>query len=225
MTRFLMAALGACIAAATANAHFVFLLPDAANPGKLVAVFSDGAGPDEKVKKETFDLVEAGTFYVSPADGKPAALKGTRAGNSLKFDLPAGSGLVTGNVVYGVFQRGEAKPQLLSYYAKAALSPAAAAKPLGGAPVELCAETAAGKTRLRLLADGKPLAGAEVSVAAAGEKEFVKVKTDADGYTEGFPGTGRFIAYAKHSGTATGEHAGKKYEGLMNYATLVVDVK
>ena len=50
------------------------------------------------------------------------------------------------------------------------------------------------------------------------------VKTDKDGYTPAFEGAGRFAVYAKQVEVKEGEHAGKKFSEIRNYATLVCDV-
>src|SRR5947199_38561 len=73
------------------------------------------------------------------------------------------------------------------------------------------------------LADGKPLADAEVSVLLPGGGKKAG-KTDKDGYTEAFDGTGRFGVSAKHIEAKGGEYNGKRYEEARHYATLVVDV-
>jgi uncharacterized GH25 family protein len=55
-----------------------------------------------------------------------------------------------------------------------------------------------------------------------GKKE--KLKTDKDGYTAAFEGSGRYAVWLRHVETKAGEHDGKKYEEVRHYATLVVDV-
>ena len=49
------------------------------------------------------------------------------------------------------------------------------------------------------------------------------VPTDADGFTKTFVASGKYAVWLRHTTPTTGEHAGKKYEEVKRYATLVVD--
>jgi hypothetical protein len=50
------------------------------------------------------------------------------------------------------------------------------------------------------------------------------VKTDKDGFTPEYDGSGRFAVVAKRVEAKSGEHAGKKYDEARTYATLVCDI-
>jgi hypothetical protein len=122
-----------------------------------------------------------------------------------------------------VLQKGDSKPFKLAYFPKALIGNANA-KPVGEKlPFEVAAESGLGKVRFRVLAAGKPVADSEVTVMVpGGEKKMVK--TDKDGYTPGYDGAGRYGVVAKQVEAKAGEHAGKKFEEVRNYATLVCDV-
>ena len=90
--------------------------------------------------------------------------------------------------------------------------------------LEVTAEPATGKVRFQVLAAGKALAESEVTVMLPdGAKKAVK--TDKDGYTPTFDGVGRYGVVAKQVEAKAGEHAGKKYDEIRSYATLVCDVQ
>ena len=210
--------------ASAANAHFVFLVPDPA-AGTVTLVFSDSLEPDAKLKAESFAPVAAAKLTARAADGTETPVTGTRDGNSLKLKLPAGTTAVYGTAVFGVFQKGTAPAQHITYFPKAVVGPLPAdVKPVG-APVEIVPVAEGGKVRFRVLADGKPAAKVEVSVKAGEKAEANKLTTDEAGLTPAVEGSGRFAVYARVVADAAGEHNGKKYEKAARYATLVVDVK
>jgi uncharacterized GH25 family protein len=211
--------IAAAVFAAAAHAHMVYVVP-AKDGQSVTVVFSDTLDPDEKVKMDKL----TGLKLLARADGKDAAVECNRGDHSFTAKLTKTPATVHGTAVYGLLSRSE-KPTLLVYHPKAVFAGAdAKAATVGEAAVlEVVPVTESGKTRFRLLAKGKPVADAEGTILLPdGKKE--KVKTDADGYTPGFPQTGRYAAYVKLTETKVGEHDGKKYEEVRHYATLVVDV-
>jgi uncharacterized GH25 family protein len=222
MTRFLLAAATAAALAAAAAAHFVFVVPDQGGKGVTV-VFSDTLDPDEAV---SIDKIAGLTLTARSAGGKEVAVPLAKAAHSLVAPLgPAGPRLVYGSVVYGLMARKDARPTLLVYHPKAVVGGAVGADATvgGGCPLEVVPVTAGGTTRFRLLAAGQPVADADGSVARPdGTKE--KVRTDADGYTAGFAGAGRFAVWLRRAEAKAGEHAGQTYEEVRHYATLVADL-
>ncbi len=219
MNRWLTAALAACVATAAAQAHFVFVVPDAKAPGKITVVFSDSLAADENIPAAKFTATK---LTCREAAGKPAAVDHTAGDHSLTATLPGrGPRVVVGELTYGVSGREGMKPFLLVYHPKAIV--AGASWTLGeSAPVELVPAGEPGKPRLRFLAAGKPVADAEVTVMKADDTRE-KLKTDAAGYTPVFAASGRYGAWAKSSEAKSGEHGGKKYEEVRHYATLVAD--
>ena len=203
-----------------ALAHMVYVVPDA--DGKtIVVVFSDTLDPDTKV---TTDKLAGLKLTGHTADGKSVAVEAKREPHQFTATLPAGTAVVSGDVIYGLMTKSE-KPTLLVYHPKAVTGGATGAKATVGesAALEVVPVTEGGKTRFRLLAKGKPVAGSEGNVLLPdGKKE--KVTTDKEGYTAAFEGSGRFAAWLRHSEVRAGEHDGKKFEEVRRYATLVADV-
>jgi hypothetical protein len=72
------------------------------------------------------------------------------------------------------------------------------------------------------LAAGKPVPEAEVTILLP-ESGKKAMKTDKDGFTTEFDGSGRYGVIAKLIETKSGDHAGKKFEEIRSYATLVCD--
>jgi hypothetical protein len=68
------------------------------------------------------------------------------------------------------------------------------------------------------------VAESEVTVMLPGGSKKA-VKTDKDGYTSTFEGAGRYGVVAKRVEAKAGEHAGKKYDEIRSYATLVCEVQ
>ncbi len=218
MPRPLLALLLAGLTAAAAPAHFVFVVP-AADGKSATVVFSDSLDPDDGVP---LDKLKGLTLTAVAADGKSAPVATTPGEAKLTATFPARPRLVAGTLVYGLASKGP-KPALLVYHPKAVFGkadPAALAVPT--AEADAVPEWTPAGVRFRLLAKGKPVAGAEGSVLRPdGEKE--KVTTDADGYTKPFAASGRYGVWLRLTAPTAGDHAGKKYEEVKRYATLVVD--
>jgi uncharacterized GH25 family protein len=207
-------------AAAVAQAHFPFVVPDAKGESAKV-VFSDTLEPDENVNVEK---IASTKLTLRDATGKESALDWKKGDAFYAVNVPGtGDRVIYGVTDYGVLQKGDEKPFKLAYFPKAVIGNAAA-KPVGEKlALEVVAEGGSGKVRFRVLAAGKPLAESEVTVMLPGGTKKA-VKTDKDGYTPSFDGAGRYGAVAKQTETKSGEHAGKKYDEIRNYATLVCDV-
>jgi uncharacterized GH25 family protein len=123
-------------------------------------------------------------------------------------------------------QKGDSKPFKLTYYPKAVIgTPTAKDATVGGElALEIVAAGAPGRMKFRVLAAGKPLPECEVTVILPDSNKKA-VKTDKQGETPAFDGTGRFGVYARQTETKSGEHEGKKYEEVRSYATLVCDIE
>lgn len=220
MYRMIGAAVVGLFAATVANAHFPFIVPDDKGESAKV-VFSDSLDPDTNVNVEKIANTK---LTLRDAAGKESAVEWKKGEGFYAVNVPgSGNRVVYGVTDYGVLQKGDSKPFKLAYFPKATIGDASAKAVGEKLALEIVAEGALGKVRFRVLAAGKPLGEAEVSVMLpAGEKKAVK--TDKDGYTPNFEGSGRYAVYAKQVEAKAGDHAGKKYEEIRNYATLVCDV-
>src|SRR5687768_944205 len=136
MTRLALPVL--LVAIGAAHAHFPFLVPDGPDTGK--AVFSDSLKPD--TAGVPVDRI-ASTKVVVLQEGKGVTVPLTldKTANCYTFAVPgSGPRIVLGTTDYGVLQRGESKPFLLRYYAKAVFGglPAADKATIGAnVPLEL----------------------------------------------------------------------------------------
>ncbi len=220
MYRMIGAAVVGLFAVAVAHAHFPFIVPDDKGESAKV-VFSDSLEPDANVNIEKISNTK---LTLRDAAGKDTALDWKKGEGFYAVNVPGrGDRVVFGVTDYGVLQKGDDKPFKLAYFPKAIIGNASA-KPVGEKlALEVAAESAGGKVRFRVLAVGKPVADSETTVMLpGGEKKAVK--TDKDGYTPTFEGVGRYGVYAKQVEIKEGEHAGKKFSEIRNYATLVCDV-
>jgi uncharacterized GH25 family protein len=221
MTRKIGAVLVGLVAAAAAHAHFPFIVPDETGQSAKV-VLSDTLAPDPDVNIEKIGNTK---LTLRDSAGKESALDWKKIDGFYAVNVPgSGDRLVYGATDFGVLQKGDSKPFWLMYYPKAAFGNASA-KPAGGkVALEVVAEGGAGgKVRFQVLAMGKPLPESEVTVLVPGGAKKAQ-KTDKDGYTAGFEGAGRYGVYAKRVEATAGEHAGKKFNEIRSYATLVCDV-
>lgn len=212
----------AVLVAAVAQAHFVFVVP-AKGGANVTVVFSDDLSPDEAVDiGKIADL----KLTVRDAAGKDQPVAHSKDKHSLSAAVPgSGPRLVFGTIHYGVMQKDGTKPYLLAYHPKAVLGAVAGDQLTVGTalPCELIPVVETGKVRFKLLASGKPVPDAEVTVIKP-DGSKVKAKTNAEGLTDAVEGSGQFGVWARHFEPKAGELAGKKYEEVRHYATLVVDV-
>ena len=222
MSRLFGAAVVGLLAVSVAQGHFPFIVPDEKGTAAKV-VFSDDLNPDTNVNIEKL----AGTkLTLRDAAGKETALEWKKGEGFYAVTVPGtGTRVVYGVTDYGVLQKGDAKPFRLTYYPKAILGPATAKEATVGEklPLEILATGAPGKIRFQVLAAGKPAADLEVTVLLPGSGKKA-VKTDNSGLTPEFDGSGRYGVYARLTEAKAGEHAGKKYDEVRSYATLVCDV-
>src|SRR5262245_38474121 len=164
MTKKFLAIAMTLAVAATASAHFPFLVPDGPDKGK--AVFSDSLKPD--TAGVPVDKIAATKLAVIDS-GKAAELTWThdKTANCYTFAVPgSGSRIVIGTTDYGVLQRGDSKPFHLRYYAKAIFGEIPdAAKATAGTlvPLEVIPVVHDGKLRFKVVADGKAMAKVEVT--------------------------------------------------------------
>jgi len=220
MYRMIGAAVVGLFAVAAADAHFPFIVADAKGESAKV-VFSDNLEPDTNVNIEKIANTK---LTLRDTAGKDTALEWKKSDGFYAVNVPgSGDRVIFGVTDYGVLQKGDSKPFKLAYFPKAVLGNPNA-KPVGEKlALEVVAEFGLGTVRFRVLAAGKPLADSEVSVMLPGGGKKA-VKTDKDGFTPAYDSAGRYAVEAKQVETKSGEHAGKKFEEIRNYATLVCDV-
>lgn len=221
MSRCIGCLIAVLFAAALAQAHFPFIVPDAEGTTAKV-VFSDSLAPDTDVAIEKI----AGTkMFIRDSSGKDLPLEWKKGEGCYEVKLPgAGPRVAYGVTEYGVLQKGDAKPFRLVYFPKALLG-GAEGKALGDPlKVEIVPAKAGEKTRFQVLHSGKPVADAEVTVLVPGEEKKT-AKTDKEGFTPAYEAKGRYGVFARVTEAKAGEHAGKKFEETRYYATLVMDVK
>jgi uncharacterized GH25 family protein len=228
MKRFIGAAILGLVTLISAQAHFVFIVPGQSSDSKkevVLVVFSDTLAPDEKIDVAKFESTK---LTMRDAAGKESALAAEKGKHELIAVLPGkGNRLVYGTTEMGVLQKGDSKPFLLKYYPKAIVgSSAEETATIGKAvPVEIVPAIKEGKIRFQVLINGKPAEGLEVTIMLPGDKKNEKTKTDKEGFAGTFEAKGRYGVWARHVESSAGESAGKKYEEVRNYATLVVEMK
>lgn len=209
------------LAAAAAQAHFPFLVPEADGTTARL-IFSDTLKPDTDVNIEKLANTK---LYLRKPGSKDVALEAKKGTGCYEVKLPsAGPRTIFGVTEYGVLQKGDAKPFRLVYFPKALLDDAPR-EPLGEPlKVEIVPVETSGKVRFQVLQLGKPAAGIEATVLPPeGDKQAAK--TDKEGFTAAFSAKGRYGVFARITEAKSGEFAGKKYEETRFYATLVIDVK
>jgi uncharacterized GH25 family protein len=225
MKRMFGAAAVLVFAAAAANAHFPFILPEA-DGNAVKVVFSDELTPDRKVELEKISSTKL--FARDVTTGKDTPLTWKKGEGFYSAALPGGSRVVYGVTDYGVLQKGDAKPFRLMYYPKALVGDVPAKAATIGEPlkVEVIPAPASSRARFQVLHEGKPVAGAEYTVLTPGGPNMKKAgKTDKEGYTEGFDSAGRYGVSVRVTEAKPGEAGGRKFDETRHYATLVVDVK
>jgi uncharacterized GH25 family protein len=221
MSRFCFAGLIGLFAVATSQAHFPFIVPDSAGTSAKI-VFSDDLNADTNVNIEKITNTK---LTLRDSAGKESAMTWKKEDGFYGINLPGtGTRIVHGVTDFGVLQKGDTKPFRLVYYPKAIIgNPTEKVATIGERlALEIVAVTSFGKVKFQVLASGKPVADAEVTILLP-ESGKKAMKTDKDGFTSEFDGSGRYGVVAKLFENKSGDHAGKKYEEIRNYATLVCD--
>jgi len=220
MCRMFGAAAVGLLAVAVAQAHFTFVVPDAGGSSAKV-IFSDDLNPDPNVSVEKIANTK---LTLRDAAGKESPLETKKGDGCYLVNLPGGGPrVVYGTTEFGVSQKGTDKPYLLVYYPKALVGSVPEKLAATGAKLEVVPAGGSGQVQFRVVSEGKAAADVEVTVLlpASGKKA---VKADKDGLTPAFDGSGRYGVFARLTEAKTGEHAGKKYEEVRHYATLVAEV-
>lgn len=221
------------LAAAPAQAHFIYLVPDK-DQKTAIMVFSDSLEADEGVPITKIAMTKLHALDVS---GKSVPVKMTEKKHHYDVNAEAKAPLLIAGVCqYGVLAK-KGDPFLLMYYAKTVLQSAATdvdtapwiSKGDKEMPLDMI-KTPEGK--LQVLFQGKPLAGAEITFFCdIADSANVEGKSDAKGEFDiksAHKGLGvktaptLFAIRVKHVEKKEGEIDGKKYAEVRHYATMVV---
>jgi len=195
-------------------AHFLYLVP-AREPGKIQMILSENLNPETQIAVGNVNSLK----LTARAYGQDRAMITIKSKHCVAAQVPDGTSLIYGTVVYGLMSRGE-RSSLLVYHPKLLLG--SGSEPVVGdsTDLEVVAHQQGNRTRFQLLYEGNPVAGAEGSIHLPdGKKE--KLKTDQDGFTEAFAGKGRYGLWMRHILDKSGELSGKNYADEKHYATLV----
>jgi len=225
MRSFILALAASIGTALAAQAHFVFVVPQA--DGKVQVVFSDDLGPDENVSIEKIAKLPLKAVL---ADGKTVDIPLKAEKHHLAGDIGATKPQVLcGSLNYAVMQKGMDKPYLLMYHPKAVTlgtNAAEAARPLKTV-VEIVPIVEGGKVKFQALRDGVFYPYAEITVilpTGSEQGKRVKEETGKAGLTKEFSEKGTYGAWVKYAEPKAGESDGKKYEEVRHYATLTFEL-
>jgi hypothetical protein len=209
------------LAAAVAQAHFVFVVPDAEGRQARV-IISESLLVDPEVNPE---LVRPSQLKLR-SGGKDVALELAQTRDSYVVQV-AGSGtrVVHGVTNLGVSTQGpDGKPHVLIYYPKAIIGDPFDPQTTVGANavVELVPVRDASGLRLKLIARGVPKADAEVTlVTPEGDR---KLRTNDAGLTEVITTRGQLGSWARLWEESPGTRNGDSYSQVRHYATLTFSV-
>lgn len=201
------------------QAHFIWLIPgDKPNTVKLV--FGDKLGPDID-NPDLIDKVKQTGLYIHDPGSKHIDLTMQREPGAFSAALPDKAHVVRGKCTYGIFQRGDAPPSLLNYYAIYKKGDLKDSGCFHCQPFQAREE----KPGVFLIEyDGEPAADSEVVLAGPEGFKELTGKTNKEGYVtfdmKDAP-KGLYGLRARHIVKETGEHQGKKYQNVTNYVTLV----
>ena len=209
--------------ASRADAHFLFIriLPPAEGGRAAEVYFSERA---EAGDAQFIDKIAQTQLWAQTTPGKFDVLKFRKASDRLRAWVPAsGNVAVVGSCTYGVLSRPNQKPFLLRHYPKAvAGNPDELNRMQANAalPFEIVATFVGDQVHFVALKDGKPQPKAEF-VTIDANLTNVKLTADENGKaTWKPPTTGVFSVYTRNTRKEAGEHAGKKYEEIREFATV-----
>jgi len=209
----------------TCLAHLIYIYVPAGQ-NEVRAVFGHGAYPDGSSSLDRLEKIElksrdkAGTvrpLALSKADGHYYAAEWDGFQPIVVFGVAS----------VGVTQRGEQPPQLTTYYPKTVIGdPFAESARVGEAlKLEILPVLEEGGVRFQVVFMGKPLENASVEVTTSEDKFGAEtIKTNAEGMTPVYLGSGRFSVSALGLVPSSGEFEGQPYENIRHIASLVIDM-
>lgn len=222
----LIAVVAFACAAASARAHFIWLLPvDDRNAEEILMVFSDALAPDDSVP--ITKIAQTKLFGRAP-NGDPFPVRMIQAKDAYRVTLAKdGLLLVAGTCNYGVIDK-KGESFLLMYHPKTMQKKGFAKQPpdwlfkgTSDLPLEFVAADG-GKPVYKVLWRSKPRADVEVVLQVPGLDKTIERKTDANGQFElAEPKLGGIYGMrAKFVERKEGELDGKKYREIRHYATF-----
>lgn len=209
--------------AASAFAHFPFVVPDAGGATARL-LMSETLVPDPEVGIE---FLAGTTLSLRTADGRDIPLTLTKGEKWMTMALPGdGTRVVHGLSDLGYMQRGTGRPHLLIYHPKTIVGDAFDKSTVLGdrVPVELVPVRAGHGSgfKLKLVIAGKATPGQEIRLINP-EGDDEDYTTDENGLIGPFIEPGRYGAWARHWVDETGKRGDKSYDQVRHYATLVFD--
>ncbi|MBY0522638.1 MAG: DUF3386 family protein [Gemmataceae bacterium] len=206
-----------------AHAHFLFVrvLPPAEGGRAAEVYFSELA---EAGDPRFTDKIAQTQLWLQTTPGKFETLKVHKASDRLRAWLPySGSLVVVGECRYGVLARPKQTPFLLRHHPKAiAGNPDELNKlqPHGKLPLEIAATIDGETLRFTALRHGKPVPNAEFFTVDA-KLNGGKLAADGEGRVSWKPpAPGNYSVYTRNTLKEAGEHDGKKYEEIRDFATI-----
>ncbi len=211
--------------ARTADAHFLWLVPEPAErPTSVKLYFGESAAPDDPDLLDKVAGVKA--VLVGGRRSEPTTLTFEKKDDALVAKLPEKSAAapVVLRHTYGVVSRGE-DPFLLQYYAKAYPSVLPGSWTAVGKsellPLEVVPKLEGSEVVFEVLWEGTPAKGAMLTIEGPGLSEKLEGTTDEHGHFRTKLGTaGLYSVRAKKVDMTAGEHEGKKYKEVRHYSTL-----
>lgn len=217
-----MATVGLLLGPTTAQAHFLFtrICPPAEGGRVAETYFSEyaSAGDPRYIARTA-----TATFSVQTTPGKFRPLEMQRLSDRLRGHVPlSGPLMVAGNWDYGVIARPGETPFLLRHYTKAVAGKPEEVNKLQarGSRLEVVASFEADGVALTALLDGKPVPQAKFTTVAP-DLTSEELQGDTSGQATFKPETsGYFCVYTGHIDPTAGEHAGKAYQEIREFATV-----
>lgn len=213
-----------CVALASnaALAHFLFvrICPPAEGGRAAEVYFSEyaSAGDPRYIAK-----VATAQFDVQTEPGKFRPLPMMRLSDRLRGYVPqTGPLMVAGTLDYGALDRPGQKPFLLRHYSKAVAGTRDEVnrQTPRGSRLEIIPTFAADHVVLTALYDGKPLPDATFTTVAP-DLSNEELKGDTNGRGTFRPeSNGYYCVYVGHTDPTPGEHAGKSYQEIKEFATV-----
>jgi hypothetical protein len=227
MTRVAVSVVAFALAAATARAHFVWLIP-AESGDSAAAVYSDSPKTDGA---EPLTLGPAVTLILRHPDGQTELVKGMAGKHVCRITCP-GTGARVVAAARNSFSSGDRDLLRTAIGVAYLVDPAAKSREPNRLPeweelgVTIVPKPDKGADVFRVAHRGKAIAGAVVQVYRPGDADTDAVPTfttDAGGYfTVKSPPAGRYGLLVEQQVEEKGTHAGRPYKRRFYWSTLVV---
>lgn len=223
-TLFTIAALLATTA--TAQAHFIWLVPTTNNEGQTTVqvYFGEDASPDDP---DYLARIRDAELQQIMLDHDPTPLELVLSDESLSAAVPGyrGRSLFIASHDLGVFDRGDSKFRL-KYYAKSGPAVTSDVWQKIDCSDDLRLDVVPGyedgRVTVTVSFDAEPVAGAEVTASGPGLDEFI-TKTNAAGQAViESAEAGLYSIRARHIEAQAGELDGKSYPETRHYCTVAV---